>query len=58
MNWRDHILKNLQPGVSRLTLAADPDGLLLEEDILSALGEMGFDVLVLVIPSPFVMCMK
>ncbi|NLU49221.1 MAG: BREX-3 system phosphatase PglZ [Syntrophomonadaceae bacterium] len=45
MNWRDLILQNLQPGVSRLTLAADPDGLLLEEDVLSTLGEMGFDVL-------------
>lgn len=53
MNWRDHILKNLQPGVSRLTLAADPDGLLLEEDILSALGEMGFDVLVFSDPITF-----
>ena len=53
MNWRDHILKNLQPGVSRLTLVADPDGLLLEEDVLSALGDMGFDVLTFSDPITF-----
>jgi len=53
VNWRDLILQNLQPGVSMLTLAADPDGLLLEEDILSTLGRMGFDVLTLGDPISF-----
>ena len=53
MNWRDLILQNLQPGVSRLTLVADPDGLLLEEDVLSALGDMGFDVLTFSEPITF-----
>lgn len=45
MNWRDVILQHFQPSISRLTLVADPDGLLLEEDILAALGEMGLDVI-------------
>lgn len=45
MNWRDLILQNFQPGVARLILAADPEGLLLREDILSALGERGFEIL-------------
>src|SRR5690554_2735567 len=53
VNWRDLILQNLQPGVSRLTLVADPDGLLLEEDVLSALGDMGFDVLTFSEPITF-----
>lgn len=54
MNWRDRILKNLKPCVSRLTLVADPDGLLLEEDVLSTLREdMGFDVLVFSDPITF-----
>lgn len=45
MNWREIILRHFQPNISRLTLAADPDGLLLEEDILTALGEMGFELI-------------
>ncbi len=45
MNWRDIILQHFQPNISHLTLAADPDGLLLEEDILTALGEMGFELI-------------
>ena len=27
-DWRDHILKEFTPELSRLTLVADPDGLL------------------------------
>ena len=33
-SWRDQILKEFTPKVARLTLVADPDGLLLEEGIL------------------------
>lgn len=44
-NWRDTILKNFQPKISRLTLVADPDGLLTEEGMLSAIKERGFDLI-------------
>ena len=43
-DWRDRILTALTPGVARLTLAADPDGLLLEAALLEAIRERGFDV--------------
>jgi len=29
-SWRDQILREFKPKVARLTLVADPDGLLLE----------------------------
>ena len=44
-NWRDSILKNFQPKISRLTLVADPDGLLTEEGMLSAIRQRGFDLI-------------
>ncbi len=44
-SWRDHILKQLVPGVARLTLVADPDGLLLEESILEQVRERGFELI-------------
>ena len=44
-NWRDTILKNFRPKISRLTLVADPDGLLTEEGMLSAIRERGFDLI-------------
>lgn len=44
-NWRDTILKNFQPKISRLTLVADPDGLLTEEGMLSAIRDRGFDLI-------------
>ena len=44
-NWREHILKHFQPNISRLTLVADPDGLLTEEGMLSAIRERGFDLI-------------
>lgn len=44
-NWRDTILKNFQPKISRLTLVADPDGLLTEEGMLSAIRGRGFDLI-------------
>ncbi len=44
-SWRDHILKDFIPGISKLTLVADPDGLLLEEGILKSIQERGFQIL-------------
>jgi hypothetical protein len=44
-NWRDDILKHFQPKISRLTLVADPDGLLTEEGMLSAIRCRGFDLI-------------
>jgi hypothetical protein len=44
-SWRDEILKAFTPQVSKLTLVADPDGLLLEEGILAGIRERGFDLI-------------
>jgi len=44
-NWRDSILKHFKPGIARLTLVSDPDGLLTEERMLTAIKERGFDLL-------------
>lgn len=44
-SWRDEILKQFTPQVSRLTLAADPDGLLLEEGVLAGIRERGFELI-------------
>jgi hypothetical protein len=44
-NWRDTILKNFKPKIYRLTLVADPDGLLTEEGMLSAIRDRGFDLI-------------
>lgn len=43
--WRDHILQHFAPQTSRLTLVADPDGLLLEEGILNGIRNRGFEVI-------------
>ena len=43
-DWRDRILGEFTPGVERLTVVADPDGLLAEEGILGALQARGFEV--------------
>ncbi len=43
-NWRDRILREFAPKVARLTLVADPDGLLLEEGILEGIRERGFEL--------------
>ncbi len=45
MSWRDQILGEFTPQVARLTLVADPDGLLLEEDILQGIRERGFELI-------------
>ena len=44
-DWRDRILKEFTPKIAPLTLVADPDGLLLEETLLEAVRERGFEVL-------------
>jgi len=43
--WRSRILREFTPGVTRLTLVADPDGLLLEEGILEGIRERGFELI-------------
>jgi len=45
ISWRDQILKEFTPQVSRLTLVADPDGLLLEEGILEGVRVRGFELI-------------
>jgi len=44
-NWRDYILQHFREPVHRLTLVADPDGLMLEEELLAAIRQNGFDLL-------------
>ncbi|MCP4356418.1 MAG: BREX-3 system phosphatase PglZ, partial [Chloroflexi bacterium] len=44
-NWRDHILKHFTESIHRLTLVADADGLLLEEELLATIRARGFDLL-------------
>lgn len=44
-SWRDQILTEFTPKVARLTLVADPDGLLLEEGILEGIRERGFELM-------------
>ncbi|MGA7878121.1 MAG: BREX-3 system phosphatase PglZ, partial [Desulfoferrobacter sp.] len=44
-SWRDQILREFTPNVARLTLVADPDWLLLEEGILEAIRERGFELI-------------
>src|ERR1700739_4372449 len=44
-DWRDSILKNFQKHIARLTLVADPDRLLTEERMLSAIRDRGFDLI-------------
>lgn len=43
--WRSQILREFTPKVSRLTLVADPDGLLLEEGVLEGIRERGFELI-------------
>ena len=44
-SWRDQILKEFTPKVARLTLVADPDGLLLEEGVLEGIRERSFELI-------------
>ena len=42
--WRDEILREFTPGVARLTVVDDPDGLLAEAGIVEELRARGFEV--------------
>jgi hypothetical protein len=44
-SWRDQILQEFTPKVARLTIVADPDGILLEEGILEGIRARGFDLI-------------
>lgn len=44
-NWRDTVLKHLMAGTERVRVVADPDGLLLDENLLQELEQRGFSVL-------------
>jgi len=44
-SWRDRILSNFTPRVAKLTLVADPDGLLLEERLLETIRDRGFELI-------------
>lgn len=44
-SWRDQILSEFTLNVARLTLVADPDGLLLEEGILEGIRKRGFELI-------------
>ena len=44
-SWRDQILREFTPNIARLTLVADPDGLLLEEGVLAGIGARGFELI-------------
>ena len=44
-SWRDSILNDFVPNVSRLTIVADPDCLLTEENLLLELRQRGFDLI-------------
>ena len=44
-SWRLRILGEFTPGVAPVTLVADPDGLLLEEGVLTDIHERGFEIL-------------
>ena len=44
-SWRDRILNEFVPRVSKLTLVADPDCLLTEEKLAFGLCERGFDLI-------------
>jgi hypothetical protein len=45
ISWRDTILNEFVPNVSKLTLVADPDGLLTEEKLALELRHRGFDLI-------------
>ena len=44
-NWRDRILSRFTPGLDRLTLVADPNGMLLEEGLLACIRDQGFELI-------------
>lgn len=52
-SWREDILKEFVPRVSKLTLVADPDGLLAEEKLALELRRRGFDLIEFADPIEF-----
>jgi hypothetical protein len=44
MSWREDVLGEFPPHVHRLTLAADPDGLLTEEGVAAELERRGYEI--------------
>lgn len=44
-SWRDRILREFTPEIARLTLVADPDGLLLEEGVMEGIRERGYELI-------------
>lgn len=51
-SWRDAILNDFVPDVSKLTLVADPDNLLTEERLALELRQRGFELIEKVWYSP------
>ena len=51
--WRDRILREFHPRAARLTVVADPDGLILDEVVLAELRRRNFEVLVFEEPVAF-----
>jgi hypothetical protein len=45
IDWREAILKEFPPRAARLTLVADPDGLVTEERVIQRIRESGYDLL-------------
>jgi hypothetical protein len=43
--WREAILKEFAPRAARLSLVADPDGLVTEERVIQKIREFGYDML-------------
>jgi len=52
-SWRDVILNDFVPSISKLTLVADPDGLLTEEKLALELRGRGFDLIEFTDPVEF-----
>ncbi|EIC22812.1 BREX-3 system phosphatase PglZ [Thiorhodovibrio frisius] len=52
-SWRDQILKEFVPNLSKLTLVADPDALLTEERLAVALRQRGFELIEFTDPVEF-----
>ena len=58
-SWRDSILSNFVPNISKLTLVADPDGLLTEEKLgVELRNPRGFDLMEFSDPIEFDMPMS
>ena len=52
-SWRDSVLLSFTPEIARLTVCADPDGILAEEALLAEIRARGFDLLIFTEPVSF-----